>query len=300
MGLTPNDPAAPSANFGAVPAEYAGTDSRFCVIQAPYDLTTSYGGGARSGPKAIIEASANMELFDEELKCEPFVEGIRTLAPLEATAAGPERMVKMVEGLSADVIESGHVPVMLGGEHSVTLGLVRALVEKHPGLSVLQLDAHADMRDTYMDTPFSHACVARRISELVPVVQAGIRSLSAEEAGFLSSPGGAGVKTFYAKEILRGGFDPDTIAAELGPEVFITVDLDVFDPSVMPATGTPEPGGVGWYDILELLRPVFREKDVVGFDVVELSPIPGIPAPDFLAARLVYKMMGYLNQGRGG
>ncbi len=266
---------------------------RFSVLQVPYDLTTSYVSGTRNGPRAIIEASAHMELYDEELGFEPYKAGIETLPPLEPTALGPEHMIDRVRDAAVEVLDNGRVPVLLGGEHSVTLGLVRALRERHPTLSVFHLDAHADMRDRYQDTPFNHACVARRISEICPIVQAGVRSLSREEALFLKDC--TAVRTYYAADI-RKGVDWGAVADGLSDEVFITIDLDVFDPSIMPATGTPEPGGLGWYEVLDALGTVISKKNVVGFDLVELSPIPGNVAPDFLAAKLAYKVMGYMER----
>lgn len=291
-------------NFGGLPKEtFEGKETRYAVLSVPYDLTASYISGMRNGPRAIIEASTHMELYDEELRCEPYEAGIETWPQIESTAIGPEEMIKRVREGVTDILDAGKVPVMLGGEHSITLGLVQALLERHPKMSVLQLDAHADMRDTYQDTPFNHACVARRISELCPIVQVGIRSLSIEEAQFLDAEKKAGrkakskISTHYASEVLSG-INWDRVARELTDEICITIDLDVFDPAIMPATGTPEPGGLGWYDVLGVLRNVISKKKVVGFDVVELCPLPGNIAPDFLAAKLVYKIMGYMNGGR--
>ncbi len=283
-------------NFGGLMGDEARCKGqRFTVLPVPYDLTATYGSGARRGPAAILEASANMELYDEETETEPITEGILTLAPLEIRAEGPEMMVKRVEAAVGEILEGGSMPVVLGGEHSITTGTVRALCARYPGLSVLQLDAHADLRGEYQGTPFSHASVARRISSLCPLVQAGIRSLSAEEAAFMK--GGAGITTIFADQMTGPAGLEEAIArmtAALTDDVFITIDLDVLDPSVMPATGTPEPGGLGWREVLKILREVTGQKRVRGFDVVELAPIPGLHAPDFLAARLVYKIMGYL------
>lgn len=297
-------------NFGGLPRDYLkGGRPRFSVLPVPYDLTASYMSGTRLGPKAIIEASAHMELYDEELGCEPYKAGIETLPQIEPTALGPGEMINKVRSAAKGIISSGKVPVILGGEHSITLGVVQALLKKYPKLSVLQLDAHADMRDTYMDSPFNHACVARRISEICPIVQVGIRSLSIEEARFLRKAkaavakggvkgmkGGGGVNTFYAEDLIGGGGAVlwDRAVSDLTEDVFITVDLDVFDPSIMPSTGTPEPGGLLWYDVLGFLKKVIAAKRVVGFDVVELCPIPGNIAPDFLTARLVYKIIGFM------
>lgn len=295
-------------NFGGLPHDVMGKKApRFSVLPVPYDLTASYISGMRNGPRAIIEASTHMELYDEELGCEPYETGIETLPSLEATALGPKEMIKKVRDAARGIISSKMTPVMLGGEHSVTLGLVQALLEKHPRMSVLQLDAHADMRDSYQDTPYNHACVARRISELCPITQVGIRSLSIEEAEFLEAEKSYGgkaktrISTFYAREVIKGlntGGGEKFLAKVLRGltgEVLITVDLDVFDPSIMPATGTPEPGGLGWYDALAVLRNVISRKKIVGFDVVELCPLPGNIAPDFLTAKLIYKMMGYID-----
>jgi agmatinase len=274
---------------------------RFTVLPVPYDLTATYGAGARRGPAAILEASANMELYDEETETEPVAAGILTLAPLEVRADGPEMMVRRVEAAVGEILEGGSMPVVLGGEHSITTGTVRALFARCPGLSVLHLDAHADLRGEYQGTPFSHASVARRISEHCPLVQAGIRSLSAEEAEFMRGSGGAGITTIFADRMTGpAGLEEaiDRMTAALTDDVFITIDLDVLDPSVMPSTGTPEPGGLGWREVLEILREVTGLKRIRGFDVVELAPIPGLHAPDFLAARLVYKIMAYLTADR--
>jgi agmatinase len=287
-------------NFGGLEGEeYATEEVRFSILPVPYDLTSSYVSGARNGPVAIIEASTHMETYDEELCLEPWKAGIETLPMLEATTLGPGEMVKKVRFEVAGILERGKIPVILGGEHSVTIGLVMALTEIYPDLSVLQLDAHADLRESYQDSPFNHACVARRISELCPMVQVGTRSLSSGEAEFLKSinrKDKPGIKAHYATEIIKG-VSWGEVVEDLTDDVFITIDLDVFDPSIMPATGTPEPGGLGWYDVLGLLRTVATKKRVVGFDVVELCPIPGNVAPDFLAAKLAYKVMGYINEG---
>ncbi len=281
-------------NFGGIDPEYAAIESAdFVVVPVPYDLTTTYQGGARKGPAAIIEASCNMELYDEELDREIYRSGIHTLPPLEAVASGPEGMLERVEEAVSGVLDLEKIPVLLGGEHSITLGAVRAVRKRYPKLSVLHLDAHADMRESYQGSPFSHACVGRRMSELCPVVQAGIRSMSAEEAAFIRK---RGTPVFSAATIRKDRTWVGKLLRHLSRDVFISVDLDALDPSVMPATGTPEPGGLAWHDVLEVIRETCRKRHVVGFDVVELAPIPGMVAPDFLAARLVYRMMGYVSK----
>ena len=278
-------------NFGGIEPEYADFGrALFVILPVPYDLTSTYRSGSRLGPAAILDASANMELYDEELGQETYKCGIYTLPFLEPDARGPKEMVEAVRRKTAEVAAAGKIPVMLGGEHSVTFGCVQALKDKYPALSVLQFDAHADLRDTYQGSPFSHASVARRISECCPLVQAGIRSMSAEEAAFLAD---SQVKSFSTDYILEEKDWCEAIASHLKGDVYISVDLDVLDPAFMPATGTPEPGGIGWKDMLRLIRAVSEKCRIRGFDVVELSPIPGLVAPDFLAAKLTYRMMGY-------
>jgi agmatinase len=282
-------------NFGGIAMGYAAYDkAKFIVVPIPYDMTSTYQSGARRGPGAILDASANMELYDEELRRETYRAGIHTLAPLEVDARGPEQMTESVYRTVAGIAADGKIPVVLGGEHSISFGAVRAMKEVFPKLTVLQLDAHADLRDVYQGTPYSHAAVARRIVEICPLVQAGIRSMSVEEAEFLSNNP---VKSYPADFILDGGSWCETICGDLHGDVYLTIDLDVLDPAVMPATGTPEPGGIAWRDLLHLVREATKRCRVRGFDVVELAPIPGMVAPDFLASKLIYRIMGYLAAG---
>ena len=258
------------------------------VLPVPYDFTTSYQGGARWGPRAILAASQNMELWDEELGA-TYRSGIHTLAELEPTALGPEAMVERIERAVAWILEQGKLPAMLGGEHSITVGAVRAVHGRFRHLSVLQLDAHADMRDRYLDSPYSHACVMRRVREMVPAVSVGIRSMSEEEAQFLASHP---VPVWSPRRFRSLGGDWGPVLEALTDEVYVTLDLDGLDPSIVPATGTPEPGGLEWYETVDLLRAVSARSRIVGFDVVELSPLPGQVASDFLAARLAYRLVG--------
>ena len=281
-------------NFGGIdPAYPTFEEAVFVVIPIPYDLTSTYQSGSRGGPHAILEASGNMELYDEELCKETYLTGIYTLSPLESDARGPGEMVHVIRHATADVLAHNKIPVILGGEHSISFGVVQAMREKFPGISVLQLDAHADLRNYYQCSPYSHASVGRRISELCPLIQAGIRSMSAEEAAFMKE---STIRTFSADFILEEQQWWEKIAETLSGDVYITIDIDVLDPSIMPATGTPEPGGIYWKDILRLVRAVSSRCRVRGFDVVELSPIPGMVAPDFLAAKLVYRIIGYLTE----
>lgn len=281
-------------NFGGIEPECAAYDgAKFAVIPVPYDLTSTYQSGSRQGPAAILAASANMELYDEELQKVTYLEGIFTASPIEVDARGPDRMVGAIRQVVSDVLMDKKIPVLLGGEHSVTLGAVQAVQAAFPDLTVLQLDAHADLRESYQGTPFSHACIARRIHEICPLVQAGIRSMSEEEAVFMKEEA---IKTFSADFILDEPAWVDKICEHLSGDVYITIDLDVLDPAFMPSTGTPEPGGISWRDMLKLIRGVAKKCRIRGFDVVELSPIPGHVAPDFLAAKLIYRIMGYLTQ----
>ena len=282
-------------NYGGLDSGYTAYEqAKFVVVPVPYDLTSTYQSGSRRGPGAILEASANMELYDEELGQETYLAGIHTLPLLDADARGPAEMVNSVRRTIAGIVADGKIPVMLGGEHSITLGAVQAVQEGFPKLSVLHLDAHADLRDSYQGTPFSHAAVARRISGICPLVQAGIRSMSAEEAEFLKTDP---LKSYSADFIRENRSWWETISSDLQGDLYLTVDLDVLDPSVMPATGTPEPGGIAWWDLIRLVREVSKRCRIRGFDVVELAPIPGMIAPDFLASKLVYRIMGYVTTG---
>lgn len=285
-------------NFGDIEARYSSfEDSRFVVIPVPYDLTSTYQAGSRRGPAAIIDASCNLELYDEELSKETYLSGIHTMAPLAVDARGPEEMLKTIYEEVSGIISCEKIPVVLGGEHSISVGSVRAMKEKYPSLSVLHLDAHADMRDSYQNTPFSHAAVARRIFEICPLVQVGIRSMSTEEARFISEHA---IKVLSPDEIEDNPDWIDEIIESLSDDVYLSIDLDVLDPSIMPATGTPEPGGIRWRDLLRLIKKVSYNCTIRGFDVVELCPIPGMIAPDFTAAKLVYRVMGYIDSENKG
>lgn len=281
MGLPPN--------FGGLEAEFSAIESaRAVVLPVPYDFSTSYQGGTRGGPRAILAASQNMELWDEEIGAS-YRAGIHTLPDVEPTAMGPQAMAERVEKAVGWIMDAGKLPVVLGGEHSITAGCVRAAVKRVPGLSVLQLDAHADMRDRYLDSPYSHACVMRRVREMCPAVSVGIRSMSEEEHEYLEKHPAPMWSTREFRS-LGGKWKP--ILDALTDEVFITFDVDALDPAVMPATGTPEPGGLDWYEAVDLLKAVAARSRIAGFDIVELSPIPGQPASDFLVARLTYRMIG--------
>ena len=280
-------------NFGRIYPAHSLRDALFVVIPVPYDLTSTYQPGSRRGPSAIIEASTHMELYDEELRKETYMAGIHTTSPVTIDARGPKYVINIVRKKISKIVSLNKIPVMLGGEHSISLGAVQALKEKYPKLKVLQLDAHADLRESYQESIYSHASVARRISEICPLIQVGIRSMSKEEADFLPQ---STVKSYSADFALEKKDWCETICKDLSGDVFVTIDLDILDPSIMPSTGTPEPGGLYWKDILRLLKLVSRSCKIRGFDVVELAPIPGIVAPDFMAAKLIYRFMGYITK----
>ncbi|MEE9200871.1 MAG: agmatinase [Candidatus Brocadiales bacterium] len=278
-------------NFGALPGEDSQLEkSRLVILPVPYDSTATYRTGAKEGPLAIINASRNLELFDEELLCDVSTQGIHTLPELMPEHSGPEHMIKTVEGVADQILKQGKIPVTLGGEHSITLGPVRACKKIFPRLSVLQIDAHLDLRDSYAGTEYSHACVMRRVLETVAITQVAIRSFSEEEHDFVTKNN---LKPFYQRDINHSKDWPDEVIKRLSGEVYVTVDLDGLDPSIMPSVGTPEPGGLGWYELLGLLRKLSEKRKIVGFDVMELRPEPDNVAPDFLAARLTYKLATY-------
>jgi len=264
-------------------------EAKVVILPVPYDSTTEYKSGTREGPRAIIDASQYLELYDTELDREISEVGIHTLSEVQPLMSGPEPMLERVYQIASDLLDKGKLVAMLGGEHSLTLGMVRAFREKYPELSVLHLDAHADLRDQYQGTKYSHACVMRRVWELCPVVHVGVRSMSREEHDFLVQHK---IEPSYA-EALTSPDSATRVVSTLSPQVYISIDLDVLDPSIMSAVGTPEPGGLSWQQVLELLRAVASSKQIVGFDLVELCPREGPSSCAFLAAKLAYKLVGY-------
>ncbi|HVT15413.1 MAG TPA: agmatinase [Thermoanaerobaculia bacterium] len=287
-----------AANYALLESPFCDYDrSRVAVLPVPFERTTTYGKGTAHGPAAIVRASQAMELFDEELGSEPYQQGIATLPPFLPAAFDMAQALSEIEAEARLHLARGKFLVTLGGEHSLSQALVRAAREVHGGLGVVQFDAHADLREEYEGTPFSHASVMKRIGDSgVPTLAVGIRSLSSPEAAVVSSrdlPVVWGHQLDRAADIL-----PELLAA-LPELVYLTFDVDYFDPSLVPATGTPEPGGGLWYPTLASLRTLFNTKTVVAMDVVELAPIGSQPASDFLAAKLVYKCLGYLQESEG-
>ncbi len=261
------------------------------LIPVPYDATTSYRTGSRDGPRAIIRASRELEDYDLELDTDISSVGIRTAPELEPFAGGPEGMIDRVDRAVSGTLADGSIVGMLGGDHSITVGAVRAFARLHPDLSVLYIDAHADMRDEYQGSPWSHACVARRVLEMCPLVEVGVRSLSEPERRFIDQKGLP--VYFWQDETTEVDDILDEVADRLSDTVYVSIDLDVLDPSIMAAVGTPEPGGMSWHAATTLLRYVAERKRIVGFDVMELSPREGPEACAFTAAKLAYKLIGY-------
>ncbi|MCP4610101.1 MAG: agmatinase [Planctomycetes bacterium] len=278
--------------FGYLPEEYSDPEkSEIVIIPVAYDGTSTWVKGADKGPAAMIEASVNMELYDIETDSEVYKKGIFT----EETTGGDistNEMIDAVHGTVRYYLENDKFVVVIGGEHSVSIGSIKAHAKQFQNLTVLQLDAHADLREEYNGSKYNHACVMARTKELCPIVQVGIRSMDSSEKESMDK-----ANVFFAKDIYNNTDWIKKAVSKLSENVYITIDLDVFDPSIMPSTGTPEPGGLFWYDVLELLRTVSEKKNLVGFDVVELCPNSRTTAPDFMAAKLIYKLLSYKFRG---
>jgi agmatinase len=280
----------PLAFGGALPVTRTFDDARAVILPVPLDRTTSYVPGTRNGPREILQASSHMELWDEELGADIHEVGIFTLPEMELPFGEMLPVIDEIRRVASEILSRDKFLVTLGGEHSITPPLVAAAAERYPGMTVLQIDAHADLRDSYMGTPHNHACAMRRSLEYAPVTQVGIRSMSTEEAKAVES---LDTRIFYDVSMRNDPRWIDEVVDGLGDTVYLSIDVDGLDPAIMPATGTPEPGGLSWYEILALLRTTMARKKVVACDVVELSPVPGLMAPNFLCAKLVYKILGY-------
>lgn len=271
------------------PDEMAYDTAAVAILPVPYDGTSTWIKGADRGPEALLEASFNLEFYDIETDTEVYKRGIATLDPVVENSS-PEAMVDEVERRIDCILADGKFPVLIGGEHSVSIGAFRAMARRYSNLSILQLDAHSDMRDEYEGSPCNHACVMARAKELTSsITQVGIRSTAREELHNIDPK-----RTFYAHRIAEDDEWVERVSAQLGDEVYITIDLDVFDPAYLPSTGTPEPGGLCYRQVIELLRRIISEHHVVGLDVVELCPNPAAKASDFLAAKLIYQFLSEL------
>jgi agmatinase len=274
--------------YGDLPLSFSNKDKSLVVlVSVPYDATSTWMKGSSKGPGAILDASRNMELYDTETGTEVYRRGIYTDDPLKVPASA-EMMVNQVQKTVGEWLKKNKYVVTLGGEHSISVGAVRAYHNKYPGMSVLQLDAHADLRQEYQGSPYNHACTMARVREICPITQVGIRSMDREEKQYMDP-----ARIFFQEKIIRQKNWMQDVLSTLSDRVYLTVDLDVLDPSVMPSTGTPEPGGMDWYTLLELVRKVCEQKELVGFDMVELCPNRQNRAPDFLAAKLIYKFLSY-------
>jgi len=282
-----------SKNYAGISDEFAQLEkSKIILIPVPYDGTSTWGKGADKGPEAFLEASENMELYDIETDSEVYKQGIHLTEPITENSS-PEAMVNEVHAITKDFIKRNKFVTLFGGEHSISIGSIRAFNECFDNLTVLQIDAHADLRESYEGTKYNHACAVYEASQTTNLVQVGIRSMDVIEKTVMDEE-----KTFFAHEMVADEYWSDKVIEVMTENVFITLDLDAFDPSIMPSTGTPEPGGLLWYETLEFLKQVFEDKNVVGFDIVELCPNKNDKSSDFLAAKLYYKMLSYKFAGQ--
>ncbi len=284
-------------NFGGIDEEqYSSLDSaRVLILPVSYEGTVSYGTGTGAGAMAIVDASRNMELYEEETDTEVYKVGIHTLPEFTARET-PDEMMSELYGYTKELLKSGKFLCMLGGEHSVSAPIIKAHNETYEDLSVLQIDAHADLRDAYDGTPHSHASIMARVVKdmRIPSVQVGIRSISGEEARSLKDD--LPTKIFWARDIVGKTDWIDKAVDSLTENVYLTIDIDGLDPSIVPTTGTPEPGGLGWYETLTLIRKLTEKKRVVGMDLVEYSYVENYDSPAFLCSKLVYKSLAYIFQ----
>ncbi|MDP4183945.1 MAG: agmatinase [Bacteroidota bacterium] len=274
--------------FGDFEEKYTEREgAQVAILPVPYDGTSTWIKGADKGPEALLDASYNLEFYDIETDSEVYLQGIYTHEPV-TEASSPEAMAVAVEKSAGELIDEGKFVLMLGGEHSVSIGTIKAHADRFPNLTVLQLDAHSDLRDEYHDSKYNHACVMARAQELCPIVQVGIRSMDSGELTRMERS-----HVFFAENIHDNKEWMDKAIDLMTDNVYLTIDLDVYDPAILPGTGTPEPGGLLWYPVLEFLRKVYERKNVVGADVVELCPIQGNKTSEFFAAKLVYKLLTY-------
>jgi agmatinase len=280
-------------NFGGEEVVYSYEDSDIIILPVPYDATSTWMKGADRGPEAILEASVNLEFYDIETASEVHLRGIHTVAPIDENRT-PDLLVDAVRQRCSSLLNDGKFPVILGGNHSVSIGAIYAFADLYDNLTVLQLDAHSDFRHSYEGSKYNHACVMARAGEVARVVQVGIRSMSAEELPYIKND-----RIFYSHQLYADKSLYAKALDKLSENVYITIDLDVFDPSIMPSTGTPEPGGPPYFELMKFLESVAKNKNVVGFDVVELCPSTTNKAPDFIASKVVYQLLSYVFSYKG-
>jgi agmatinase len=276
-------------NFADIPTSYTTyKNARFVIIPIPFDGTSSWIKGSDKGPDALINASKALELYDIELNSLPYTQGIFLADPLNCNGTSQEVSGRIQQECSRYLADN-KFPILIGGEHSISIGSIRAFIQKYPDLSVLHFDAHTDLRAKYEGDPYSHACALHEASKTTNLIQVGIRSMGQEELPYINKQ-----KVYFAHDIIHESIKhiAEKITKQLNENVYITIDLDVFDPAYMPSTGTPEPGGLNWYQVTGILDQVCKQKKVVGFDINELCPNPTNKAPDFLAAKLVYRLIG--------
>lgn len=274
-------------NFGGHEVVYDYQASRIIIIPVPYDETSTWMKGSDKGPDAILEASVNLEFYDVETRSEAHLAGIHTIDPISGKET-PEKLTNAVYSCITGLLVDGKFPVTIGGNHTVPIGAFRAFSEFYDDLTILQLDAHADLRPEYEGSPLNHACAMARAREYAPIVQVGIRSMSKDELPYAEYD-----RMFFAHDLYNDKELYGKALKKLGKNVYLTVDLDVFDPSLMPSTGTPEPGGPEYHELMSFLRQVIASRNLVGFDVVELCPSETNKAPDFIAAKIIYQLLSY-------
>lgn len=279
--------------FGGIEEAYSNYETASILLQSiPYDGTSTWGKGADEGFDAFIDASENMELYDIETDSEVYKKGIHVLEPIQ-TSSSPEAVFEEVYQTTQKLLQTGKFLSFFGGEHSVSIGIIEAFQERYDDLTVLQLDAHADLREAYLGSPYNHACAMHRASKTTNLIQVGIRSMDISEKAHMN------YEQCYFAEDMYGQTDwMQASIDQMTDNVYLSIDLDAFDPSIMPATGTPEPGGLDWNTVLIYLKKVFESKNVVGFDVVEFAPIEGLHAPGFLVSKLYYKLLSYKFYGK--
>jgi agmatinase len=274
-------------NFGGNEVIYNYDESEIIIVPVPYDETSTWMKGADKGPDAILNASVNLEWYDVETSSEAHLKGIHTIAPI-TDKESPQRLVNAVHWRISELLTQKKFPVLIGGNHTVSIGAMKSFSQHFDNFSILQLDAHADLRQVYEGSEYNHACAMARAREYAPIIQVGIRSMSLEELPFVESD-----RIFYSHELFYNKSLYKKAIDKLSENVYITIDLDVFDPSLIPSTGTPEPGGPEYFELLHFLKEVINSRNVVGFDVVELCPSATNKAPDFIAAKIIYQLLSY-------
>jgi agmatinase len=274
-------------NFGGNEVVYSYDESEIIILPVPYDETSTWMRGADKGPDAVLEASVNLEFYDIETDSEAHLKGIHTVEPVLVKET-PAKLVNEVYRRTLELLDRKKFPVIIGGNHTVPIGAFRAYAERYSDLTILQLDAHGDLRQEYEGSEFNHACAMARAREFAPVVQVGIRSMSVGELPYAEKD-----RIFYAYQLYNDKTLYRKALDKLTANVYITIDLDVFDPSIMPSTGTPEPGGPDYFELMHFLRDVIKNRNVVGFDVVELCPSQSNKSPDFIAAKVIYQLLSY-------